>query len=104
MEKNSMLDKIKPFFGIISIVIAVAGGVIAAEDRYLTEDEGVESIQQLQQHFDTKMDMIQYDFVTDQYFKIKYRLQDSPEDTQLSEEYDRIKRKREKLQERLGLE
>lgn len=95
---------VKNTSAVVGLVLTIAGAVMAAEQHFVNKQENIQTLQQLQQNFDSQMKMVQYDFINDQYFKAKNRLRENPSDIGMLEEFQQLKQRRDILRKDLGLQ
>ena len=102
--------RLKSLITIGTVLGMAVGAVIAAEDRYVNELEAAETMQQVQQSMQQiridmhkENQMLQYDFVTRQYFDTKARLSQDPNNPMLKYEMDRLEIRRNSLGRDLGI-
>lgn len=87
---------------ILITIFSLGGGVIAMEDRYVSEKEAAQSLtmfnQKMVQDFqmmDVKILNLQYTGLTDQYYRLKSMLRQDPNNIELQEDFERVKNERE---------
>jgi ribosomal protein S15P/S13E len=88
----------------VSLVAAIVGGVIAAEDRYVDQQEAAKSLEQLEYRQNVQFNMIRYDFLDERYYKLRDYLRQNPDDLEAKRELDNLEARRAKLRKDLGLE
>ena len=107
-----MLQKTKKIFGdmpswiklasaILITIFSLGSGVIAMEDRYVSEKEAASSLslfnQKISQDFkmvDLKILNLQYTGLTDQYYRLKSLLGQHPNNIEMQEDFKRVKNER----------
>jgi len=89
---------------IISLVVALCGGIYAMEDRYVSDKEAAESLQNFNIKINRDLSKIelqilnnQLESITTEYYKHKQLVKTYPEDEELSEELELIKENRQKI-------
>ena len=89
---------------VLTVLFSLAGGLWALEDRYVSEQEAASSLtlfnQKITQDFqqvELRILTIQYDNLTESYYKYKRLIRENPNDTELLQEFEEIKNKRSEL-------
>lgn len=94
---------IKTGTAIIGFVAAVVGAVIAAEDRYVTQQEAAQTLEQFRGQQTQQFNVIRYDFMEERYYKMKQYVREHPTDAEAQAELKALEMKREDLRKELGL-
>lgn len=94
----------------ITTIAALGGSIVAVDNYFMSEAEAAQSLGQIQKSFELQiqqqqkqMKMMQYDFLTEQYYKQKRYVQEHPQDLEAQEELNYIIQKRNNLRRDLGL-
>jgi len=106
---------IKYTTSILTLVVTLAGGIYAMEDRYVSDDDAAKSMMnfdlKIQQDFDKiQLQILQNELenTTQTYFKHKQLIRAYPDDIELKDELVELKERREeikiKIQEKVGLD
>jgi len=112
-KTKSLLDNLPSWLkyatSVVSLIAALAGGIYAMEDRYVTDKEAAQSLQA----FDTKvqqdlgkieLQILQgrLDSITSEYYKHKQLLRAYPEDNELKDEFEVLKDQRKSIKEKIN--
>jgi len=86
---------------VVSLVAALAGGIYAMDDRYVSNEEAAQSLQmfnmKMQQDLnkiELQIDQNQLESITTEYYKHKQLIRVYPDDQELQEELENIKERR----------
>ena len=92
-------------------VMSFVGGVWAIDDRYVTQQEVVASLQTYDTKVQSQIQQIEkdnkmkdYSNLTDQYYQQKRMMNMYPDDQELRQDFERIKQRREELRKELHLQ
>jgi len=88
---------IKKIFGTIVLVISLITGVWLIDDRYISASELTQAKNQIY----LKMDTAEYRYLTEQYYKFKELLKKDPNDTDLKQQFEEIKKEREEVKRKI---
>lgn len=86
---------------ILTILGFIVGAVFAAEDRYVSEQENIQSMQQMQQYYDGKLDYVQHDYLKDKQREIERKLQSDPNNIMLRHDLGRVQDKLNAIDQRM---
>lgn len=113
-KKASFVAKLKTGAGVATALVAFAGGVWAFEDRYMTKTDAEQMVIQTVEQHDAKVQlqitdlrrenlMREYNRVMETYYSKKNLLKSNPGDTELLEELEVLKSRKDELASDLGL-
>ncbi len=99
---------VKIVLPVVLALITVGGVVLGVEERYVTQKEAATSLQAFDQavkkdlvHLELQILNTTLESLTDQYHKQRQILKTDPTDLELREEFERIKARREIIQQRI---
>ena len=102
-------SSVKLIIGALTFLIAIATGVIAVDDRYVSSEEAASSLEMFDQKVqyelkDLKKEVLRsdLDYVTARYFRLKALAANNPQDSELRAELEEINIKRNSLKKLLG--
>lgn len=108
--KIDLTKKAQSLIAYGTLLSMITGAIIFAEDRYVNEAEAAETMQQVQQSLkQMRIDMhkenqmIQYDFVSRQYYDARKRLEANPTNPMVRAEVDRLEKRLYELGRQLGI-
>lgn len=106
----NLSSKTQNIIAYCTLVSMIAGGILYAEDRYVSEVEAAETMQQVQQSLQQmridmhkENQMIQYDFVSRQYYDACNRLEQNPTNPMVRAEVNRLEKRMHELGRALGI-
>ena len=98
----------KAVAAVILFIISVAGALVAADDRYVSDTEAAQSLSMFDQKINFQLEALklellhtEYNLITENYLRAKQYLKKYPMDVEMQEEYTDLKTERKLLKERM---
>lgn len=108
---NRLPGLVKGAIAVTASLLTIVGGVWAIDDRYVDQVEIVQSLQQLDQSIQQRMDdfeqtqkVKELQQVTERYYQLKRMQRMYPDEVELAEDLTNAKQKKESLEQELNIQ